>query len=53
MRKGDTVRVVTGEYAGQHGRVIRVMRGWLTVLRQNGAAFDARAEDCELLEVDK
>lgn len=48
-RRGDEVEVHAGSHAGQSGRVICAFRGWLTILRRDGVAFDCAAIDCRVI----
>ena len=49
MKRGDMVRVVSGQYTGQSGLVIRVMGGWVDFVRADSRGFQERAEVCELV----
>ena len=51
MKRGDTVRVTTGDHAGQTGRVICVFRGWVTFRRADSVGVIERVEFVEVVDV--
>jgi len=52
MKRGDVVRVTTGDHAGQTGRIIRVMGGWVDFVRADSRGVQVPAGECELIEPD-
>lgn len=49
MKRGDMVKVTTGDHAGQVGRVICVFGGYVTMLRPDSVAVQVKAGDCEVV----
>ncbi len=47
MKRGDVVRVTTGDHAGQMGRVICVFGGWASVSLPDGFTFGVKEAACE------
>lgn len=52
MKRGDMVRVMSGQHAGQTGRIIRLMGGWVDFVRADNRGAQVRAGECELIESD-
>ena len=50
MKRGDIVRVTSGNHAGQTGRVICLFRGWVTFRRADSVAVQERVELCEVYD---
>lgn len=51
--KGDMVLAVDGPNAGKGGRVICSFRNWLTILRDDGTAFDIPAANVRPMEPER
>lgn len=49
MKRGDMVRVMSGQHVGQTGRIIRIMGGWVDFVRADNRGVQVRAGECECL----
>jgi len=52
MKRGDVVKVTTGDHAGQVGRVICIFGGWASVSLPDGFTFGVKEAACKLVQPD-
>ena len=51
MKRGDTVKVKHGRFAGRQGKVICIFRGLATLLQADSVAIQVKIEEAEVKEV--